>query len=803
MPPYYLTTPIYYVNDAPHVGTAYTTVNADALARWHRLLGDDVWFMTGTDEHGAKIVEAAEANGVTPKEWTDRTSARFVEAWSRLDISNDDFIRTTEPRHYAVVQQFLQRIYDNGFIELAPYSGLYCISCEDYYTEDQLVDGKCPVHGRPVVEMQEDNYFFKLSAFEQRLLDYYERASRLRPPGLQAQRGAGLHPRRAAGRLHHPDLVLVGRPGPLGQRPRLLRLVRRADQLPDRGRLRQRRGRFAARWGAAHHLSAKDILKFHCVWWPAMCMAAGIEPPAEIFVHGYLLMGGQKLGKTMIAAGLAGGDGERRCKITDVSPLALADDFGVDPLRYHLLREVPLGGDGDFSYEGIVARYNADLANNLGNLVSRVTTVVHSKCDGIGPAPDPDSELAVEAAGCSRRRRPPGHRWAPHEALEATWRLIGATNARLEAAEPWKMDPGPAVDAVLGDALEVLRIVAISGGPGHALDGGRDLAAHRRAPATRRRPGCPAARPGAATPAGPPWSRATRCSPGARPDGGWFDSHCHVQEEFREGEDGGELDPVLARARAGRGGAARLHRDRADHLGPGGGPGPAAAGRTGRRGRGPRSACTRTRRAKGSTTWPRCSSASWRAGDGAVVAVGECGLDYYYEHSPRDAQREAFAAQIALAHAHELALVIHARDAWDDLFDVLAAEGVPDAHRVALLHRRCRRGRPMPRAPACSSRSAASSRSRTRPTCAPPPPLSARPVARRDRQPVPRAGAATGVAPTSRRTFRTSARRSPRSRAAPSMTSWNGRPPLRHSRFPQGPNRGCSVQIREPCDLHV
>ena len=175
MPAYYLTTPIYYVNDAPHVGTAYTTVNADALARWHRLLGDDVWFMTGTDEHGAKIVEAAEANGVTPKEWTDRTSARFVEAWSRLDIGYDDFIRTTEPRHYAVVQQFLQRIYDNGFIELAPYFGLYCISCEDYYTEDQLVDGKCPLHGRPVVEMQEDNYFFKLSAFEERLLDHYDR----------------------------------------------------------------------------------------------------------------------------------------------------------------------------------------------------------------------------------------------------------------------------------------------------------------------------------------------------------------------------------------------------------------------------------------------------------------------------------------------------------------------------------------------------------------------------------------------------------------------------------------------------
>ncbi len=203
-------------------------------------------------------------------------------------------------------------------------------------------------------------------------------------------------------------------------------------------------------------------MKFHCVWWPAMCMAADLAPPAEIFVHGYLLMGGQKLGKTMIASGLAGsGDDAPPLKITDVSPLALAEDFGVDPLRYHLLRDVPLGSDGDFSYEGIVARYNADLANNLGNLVSRVTTVVHSKCGGIGPAPDASSELAAVAAGVLEAASNAWARWAPHDALEETWRLIGAANAGLEAAEPWKMEPGPAVEAVLGDALEVLRIVAI------------------------------------------------------------------------------------------------------------------------------------------------------------------------------------------------------------------------------------------------------------------------------------------------------------------------------------------------------
>jgi methionyl-tRNA synthetase len=219
---------------------------------------------------------------------------------------------------------------------------------------------------------------------------------------------------------------------------------------------------FEERWGAAHHLIGKDILKFHCVWWPAMCMAADLAPPSEIFVHGFLLMGGQKLGKTMIASGLAGtGDDAPALNITDVSPLALAEDFGVDALRYHLLRDVPLGSDGDFSYEGIVARYNSDLANNLGNLVSRVTTVVHSKCGGVGPACNGSSELAPVAAAVLEAASSAWARWAPHEALEETWKLIGAANGELEAAEPWKMDPGPAVEAVLGDALEVLRIVAI------------------------------------------------------------------------------------------------------------------------------------------------------------------------------------------------------------------------------------------------------------------------------------------------------------------------------------------------------
>jgi methionyl-tRNA synthetase len=462
VPPYYLTTPIYYVNDAPHVGTAYTTVNADALARWHRLLGDDVLFMTGTDEHGAKIVEAAEAHGTTPQDWTDQTSSRFQEAWKRLNISNDDFIRTTEPRHHAVVQEFLQKIYDNGFIELDSYTGLYCVSCEDYYTADQLIDGKCPVHGRAVIEMAEDNYFFKLSEFAQPLLDYYDQHPNFVRPTSKRNEALGF----IRGGLKNVSITRTsfswGVPVPWDSGhvfyvwyDALINYLTVASYGTDSEQ-------FASWWGAAHHLIGKDILKFHCVWWPAMCMAAGIDPPEEIFVHGYLLMGGQKLGKTLIQSGVVGAGAEaRELKITEVSPLALADEFGVDPLRYHLLREVPLGGDGDFSFEGIVSRYNSDLANNLGNLLSRVTTVVHSKCGGVGPAPDPASPMAASAATALEEASDAWSRWAPHEALEATWRLIGAANAELETTAPWKMDPGPAVQSVLGSALEVLRIVAI------------------------------------------------------------------------------------------------------------------------------------------------------------------------------------------------------------------------------------------------------------------------------------------------------------------------------------------------------
>ncbi|HEY8527316.1 MAG TPA: methionine--tRNA ligase [Acidimicrobiales bacterium] len=453
---FYVTTPIYYVNDVPHVGHAYTTVTADALARWHRLCGDETFFLTGTDEHGLKVQRAAEANGVSPKEWADRTSERFRDTWKLLDISNDDFIRTTEPRHHTAVQTFLQRVYDNGHIELGTYEGLYCVSCEAYYTADELLDGElCPIHRRPVEQVREENYFFKLSRFTQPLLDWYaEHPDFVRP---ESKRNEALGFIKGGLDDFSISRTSISWGVPLPWDPAhvtyvwydaLINYVTAIGYGSDDER-------FGAWWPSVHHLIGKDILRFHCVYWPAMLLAAGIEPPHRIAVHGYLLLGGEKLSKSTHGA----------AKLTDIVPARLVDDFGVDGFRYHFLRDVPFGPDGDFSYERMVDRYNTDLANNFGNLVSRVCTVVGRKCGGVGPAPQSDSPLAEVAAEAYRGAAEGWANIAPSAALEATWKLIRETNAHLEANEPWKLDPGPKVDAILGDALEAVRIVSILASP--------------------------------------------------------------------------------------------------------------------------------------------------------------------------------------------------------------------------------------------------------------------------------------------------------------------------------------------------
>ena len=450
---FFLTTPIYYPNDRPHLGTAYTMALADGFARWHRLIGEEVFLLTGVDEHGLKIARSAELNQVSPQEWVDDAAKWFVGAWQALGISNDDFIRTTEPRHHKAVQKFMQAIYDNGFIYKGDYAGWYCVSCEAYYTEDELLAGRlCPVHERPVEWLVEENYFFKLSAFQEQLSQWYAANGDVVLPETRRNEALGLI------RQGLQDISVTrtsfnwGVPVPWDPAhvvyvwyDALINYATAVGYGDDDER-------FSLWWPHVHHLIGKDIVKFHCVWWPAMCMAAGIEPPSQLIAHGWLLVSGEKMSKS---------------RANQIDPIELASDVGVDPLRYHLLRDVVLGSDGDFSYEGLIGRYNADLANNLGNLVQRVSAVVGSKCDGIGPSPRPAAQapLSLVAAEVIRETSSAWGRFAPSEALGATWRLVHQANAFLEEAEPWKMAPGAEVDAVLGDALEVLRIVAILASP--------------------------------------------------------------------------------------------------------------------------------------------------------------------------------------------------------------------------------------------------------------------------------------------------------------------------------------------------
>jgi methionyl-tRNA synthetase len=449
---FYVTTPIYYVNDVPHIGHAYTTVAGDVLTRWRRLWGDDVFYLTGTDEHGLKVQRAAEARGLTPKELVDETAKHFRDAWDSLDIAYDDFIRTTEPRHYTAVQQFLQKIYDAGDIELGTYEGLYCVSCEAYYGEDELVDGCCPIHMRPVEHVVEENYFFKLSRYEDRLLEYYAAHPEAVQP--ESRRNEVLGFIRGGLQDFSMSRTSISWGVPLPWDPNHVAYVW-ADALfnyctavgygtDDE--------RFAYWWPADYHLVGKDILRFHAVYWPAMLMSAGIAPPKCVFAHGWLLVGGEKMSKT---------------RLNQIAPADLVEDFGVDGFRYHFMADQRFGPDGDFSYEAMLQRYNADLANNFGNTANRVLNMAVNYCGGVVPAARADA-LASAAQAAFDGLSDAMTRLDFASGFGAVWELIRATNAYIEDRAPWalhKAGDADAVAAVLGDCLEALRIVALLASP--------------------------------------------------------------------------------------------------------------------------------------------------------------------------------------------------------------------------------------------------------------------------------------------------------------------------------------------------
>jgi methionyl-tRNA synthetase len=452
--PFYVTTPIYYVNDAPHIGHAYTTVAADVLARWRRLWGDDVVFLTGTDEHGLKIQRAAEAHGVSPADWAERNSALFRAAWDGLDITYDDYIRTTEPRHHRAVQAFLQRVYDAGDIELDSYEGLYCVGCELYYKEDELVDGlRCPIHGTLVEHVTEENYFFRLSRYEDRLLEHYTTHPEAVQPAGKRNEVLGLIKQGLLDFSISRTSISWGIPLPWDSAhvayvwfDALINYCTAVGYPDDRER-------FDRYWPANYHLIGKDILRQHAVYWPAMLMAAGEAPPQSVFAHGYLLVGGEKMSKS---------------KLNQIAPADLTADFGVDGFRYHFLVDQRFGPDGDFSYEAMVARYNADLANNFGNLANRVLNMAVNYCDGVVPDARADGPLVDAAATAFVVLTERLDELDYSGGFGAVWDLIRATNAYIEDRQPWALykagDTG-AVAAVLGDCLEALRIVTLLASP--------------------------------------------------------------------------------------------------------------------------------------------------------------------------------------------------------------------------------------------------------------------------------------------------------------------------------------------------
>jgi len=463
-PSFYLTTPIYYVNSVPHLGTAYTTVAADALARYRRLLGDDVHFLTGLDEHGQKVEQAATENNMTPAEWTDAMASKFVATWDQLLITNDDFIRTTEERHTAAVQKLAQTLYDRGDIYKGHYEGWYCVPDETYWAEGDLADEKtCPQCGRALEFVREDNYFFKLSAYQEELLAYFEanpdfiRPETRRNEVLSFVRG-GLR-----------DLSISranikwGVPLPWDESHTVyvwfdalinyMTAVGYGDP--------ERQATFEHRWPAQVHFVGKDIIRFHCVIWPAMLMAAGLPVPHSVFAHGFLLTKGEKMSKS---------------KGNAMAPADLVERFGVDGYRYYFLRDVQFGADGSISLEAMVQRYNGDLANDWGNLCSRLFNMVGKYFDGVvpdpgrSPLPTPDDTALKDVAlALPERYAAAMERLDYAGALEAAWDLVKRANRYIEDSAPWNLakseETMDRLAAVIFNALEAVRIAALFTAP--------------------------------------------------------------------------------------------------------------------------------------------------------------------------------------------------------------------------------------------------------------------------------------------------------------------------------------------------
>jgi methionyl-tRNA synthetase len=449
---FYVTTPIYYVNAAPHLGHAYTTIAVDALARHHRQRGEDVFFLTGTDEHGEPVADAAHALGIEPQELADKNAERFKALVPQLGAANDFFIRTTDPQHMAKVQEVLTRVKENGYVYEGTYEGWYCPRCADFKAENEVDEGnRCPIHHIELTREREDSYFFKLSAFQEPLERLYAEREDFVAPRTRYNEALSF----LRSGLHDVPLsrhkLTWGVPVPWDKEHvfyvwfdallnyySALSYAKPGEDLTDEF------------WPASYHVIAKDILRFHAIYWPALLMAAGLELPERIFVHGYLLMDGEKMSKSLGNV---------------LDPFAVIERFGADALRFYLLRDVPFGQDGSVSTEAFEQRYSSELANDFGNLASRVLAMVVRYRDGAVAAGPPDPALAPDFDGLTARVEGLIGKAELTLALEEIWERVRRLNRYVEEQAPWQLakDESRArdLDRVLTTLAEGLRVVAV------------------------------------------------------------------------------------------------------------------------------------------------------------------------------------------------------------------------------------------------------------------------------------------------------------------------------------------------------